>query len=101
MGYKKVSNVPKVLYTIHQKRDDFLILAASAVLNIAQQNPPTPVISGNLIGSTFRTSPENGSIWIGQNADYAIYVEAKRFQMEYSVRAAKPTIDRLKARLKI
>jgi hypothetical protein len=101
MSYKKVSNVNEVLCKINRQRDDFLLLAAQRIKNIAQQSPPTPVLTGKLVGSTYSTRPKGGVIAIGQKADYAIYVEAKQFQMAYSVQAAKPDIDRLKQRLKI
>ena len=90
----------------HMKRlnknvDDFLILAADHLANTLKTPGITPVITGNLVGSTYRENPSNQSIRIGQTAEYAIYVEARKFHFSYAIQYAMPGIRRLLKRIKI
>ena len=89
----------------HMKRlnknvDDFLILAADHLANTLKTPGITPVITGNLVGSTYREHPRNQSIRIGQTAEYAIYVEARKFHFSYAIQYAMPGIRRLLKRIK-
>lgn len=81
--------------------DDFLVLAADHLTETLKTPGITPVITGNLVGSTYRGHPRNQSIRIGQTAEYAIYVEARKFHFSYAIQYAIPGIRRLLKLIKI
>jgi len=92
MGVKFVNNKKKVTEILDKRIDNVLVIAADDFIRALKTPGVTPVVTGNLVGSTARSTPKNKKIQVSQNVDYALVVESRSFYFSKAISSSRGRI---------